>query len=74
MKLATAKAVITGGASGLGLATAERVIHAGGHVALLDVNDEQGALAAESLGERAIFIRTDVSDETSVRASVSAAR
>ena len=36
MELATAKAVITGGASGLGYATAERVIGAGGHVVLLD--------------------------------------
>ena len=74
MELATAKAVITGGASGLGLASAERVIAAGGHVALLDVNEEQGAEAARTLGERATFIQTDVSDEASVQAAVSAAK
>ena len=53
MKLATARAVITGGASGLGYATAERVIEAGGQVALLDVNDEQGANSAAALGDHA---------------------
>lgn len=70
MDLATAKAVITGGASGLGLATAERVVAAGGHVALLDVNEEQGKASAAQLGERATFIRTDVSDEASVQAAI----
>jgi len=70
MDLASAKAVISGGASGLGLATARRVIDAGGHAALLDINEEQGAKSAEDLGERAVFIRTDVSDEGGVRTSV----
>lgn len=73
MNLATAKAVISGGASGLGLATARRVIESGGHVALLDVNDEQGQASAIELGERATFLHTDVSDESSVRASMQAA-
>jgi NAD(P)-dependent dehydrogenase (short-subunit alcohol dehydrogenase family) len=67
MDLATAKAVISGGASGLGYATAERVIAAGGYTVLLDVNEEQGAASAESLGERALFVKTDVSDESAVR-------
>ena len=53
MDLATAKAVISGGASGLGYATAERVIGAGGHVVLLDINEEQGVTSAAELGERA---------------------
>ncbi len=70
MDLASAKAVISGGASGLGLATARRVIEAGGHAALLDVNEEQGAKSSEELGERAIFVNTDVSDEDGVRASI----
>jgi NAD(P)-dependent dehydrogenase (short-subunit alcohol dehydrogenase family) len=70
MDLASAKAVISGGASGLGLATAKRVIDAGGCAALLDVNEEQGIKNAEDLGERAIFLNTDVSDEDGVRASI----
>ena len=73
MDIATAKAVISGGASGLGLATAERVIAAGGTVTLLDLNDEQGAASSSSLGERARFIQTDVSDEASVKAALLAA-
>lgn len=74
MDLATAKAVITGGASGLGLATAERVIAAGGKAVLLDVNEEQGNASAASLGERASFVRTDVSDEASVQAAIAGAK
>jgi len=73
MELASAKAVISGGASGLGFATAQRVIDAGGQVVLLDINDEQGASSAASLGDRASFINTDVSNEASVKAAVSAA-
>lgn len=70
MELATAKAVISGGASGLGFATAKRVIDAGGQVVLFDINDEQGASSAASLGDRATYIKTDVSDENSVKAAV----
>ena len=67
MDITTAKAVISGGASGLGLATAERVVEAGGQAALLDVNVEQGEAAVAALGEHATFIATDVSDEAAVR-------
>jgi NAD(P)-dependent dehydrogenase (short-subunit alcohol dehydrogenase family) len=70
MDIASAKAVISGGASGLGLATARCVIEAGGHAALLDVNEEEGTKKAEELGERAVFLSTDVSDEDGVRASI----
>ncbi|NNF41001.1 MAG: 3-hydroxyacyl-CoA dehydrogenase [Woeseiaceae bacterium] len=74
MQLASARALITGGASGLGLATAERVINAGGHVVILDINDEQGEAAAARLGTRARYVKTDVADETSVRNAVAAAQ
>jgi NAD(P)-dependent dehydrogenase (short-subunit alcohol dehydrogenase family) len=73
MELATAKAVITGGASGLGFATAQRVIEAGGQVVLLDINDALGESSASKLGERASYINTDVADEASVKAAMSAA-
>ena len=73
MELASARAVISGGASGLGLATAQRVIDAGGQVVLLDIDDEQGAASAADLGDRAAFINTDVSSEESVKAALSAA-
>lgn len=67
MQLEAANAVITGGASGLGLATAERVIAAGGRVTLLDINEEQGRQQAEALGSRASFVMTDVANEESVQ-------
>lgn len=70
MQLSSAKAVITGGASGLGRATAERVIEAGGHVVILDINDEQGETSATAMGARAKYVRTDVSNEDSVKAAI----
>ena len=70
MELASAKAVVSGGASGLGFATAKRVIDAGGHAALLDVNDEQGEKSAAELGDRAMYVHTDVSNEAEVQAAI----
>ncbi|MGA7965475.1 MAG: 3-hydroxyacyl-CoA dehydrogenase [Gammaproteobacteria bacterium] len=63
-------ALISGGASGLGLATCERVIQAGGKVAMLDLNEKQGQAAAKKLGDNALFIATDVSSEQAVTAAV----
>ncbi len=74
MQLRESHAVVTGGASGLGLAVARLIVKSGGQVALLDVNAEQGASAATALGERAVFIATDVTDETAVDAAVAKAR
>ena len=74
MELGTSNAIITGGASGLGLAAADRILAAGGKVVLLDVNDEQGHAAAGGLGERAAFIKVDVTDEAAVDAAIQAAR
>ena len=73
MDMSLAKAVITGGASGLGFATATRVVADGGKVALLDVNDEQGSSAADALGDNALYLKTDVADEANVQESIAAA-
>lgn len=73
MDLATAKAVVSGGASGLGFATAARIIDAGGQIVLLDINDEQGAASSRKLGERASYLNTDVSNEASVKAALAKA-
>lgn len=65
--------VITGGASGLGFATARFMIEEkGAKVAIFDVNEEAGQKAAAELGERALFVRTDVTSDESVRQSVAA--
>ena len=64
--------VITGGASGLGLSTARYMIEEkGAKVAIFDVNEEAGQRAAAELGERAMFVRTDVTSDESVRQAVS---
>jgi NAD(P)-dependent dehydrogenase (short-subunit alcohol dehydrogenase family) len=73
MDLKNAKAVVTGGASGLGFATAARIIAAGGQAVLLDINEEQGAASVEKLGDQSMFIRTDVSDEGAVRSAMQSA-
>ncbi len=74
MQLKESHAVVTGGASGLGLAVASRIVQAGGKVTLLDVNEAQGNAAAATLGERAAFIATDVTDESAVNAAIERAR
>ncbi len=63
-------AVVTGGASGLGLATARAIIHGGGRVVLLDINQTEGERSASELGEGAFYSMTDVSDEASVDRSI----
>lgn len=59
-------AIVTGGASGIGLATVERFIAEGAKVTIADIAEEQGAAAAERLGDAAHFVRTDVTDEASI--------
>jgi NAD(P)-dependent dehydrogenase (short-subunit alcohol dehydrogenase family) len=74
MKLNESRAVVTGGASGLGLAVAKRIVAAGGKAVLLDVNQAEGAAAAASLGEHAAFVAVDVTNESAVNAAVEQAR
>ncbi|HET7922379.1 MAG TPA: 3-hydroxyacyl-CoA dehydrogenase [Gammaproteobacteria bacterium] len=63
-------AVVSGAASGLGFATCERIAKAGGKVAMLDMNEAQGAEAAKKLGSNALFIKADVASEQSVNDAV----
>ena len=63
-------AVITGGASGLGAATARRFTKAGGRIAIFDLNDELGAAMAAELGDGASYHRVNVADEESVAAAI----
>ena len=71
MNFSKTLAVITGGASGLGRAVAERVVAAGGKAAILDVQEAPGRAAAEQIG--AVFVHCDVAVEAQVTAAIAAA-
>lgn len=66
-------AVVTGGASGLGLATARRLIADGASVVLVDLESSAGAEVARDLGPNASFAPADVRDGDAVNAALDAA-
>lgn len=70
MRLEGKVALITGGAAGIGLATARRFVEEGARVALADVAQEAGERAATELGPGALFHRVDVTDGAGVEAWV----
>ncbi|MDP9100652.1 MAG: 3-hydroxyacyl-CoA dehydrogenase [Actinomycetota bacterium] len=70
MQLSSTVAVITGGASGLGLATARELAAHGAAVVLLDLPSAAGEDAAAGIPGTAIFVPTDVTDEDSVQAAI----
>lgn len=74
MQIAGHTFLVTGGASGLGAATARRLAGAGARVLISDVSSEQGMRLAGELGERALFKAADVTDESQVAAAIAAAR
>ena len=59
-------ALITGGASGLGLATAEKLLAAGSKIMLVDLNEDNVKKASESLGDETAYAISNVTDEDSV--------
>jgi 3-oxoacyl-[acyl-carrier protein] reductase len=65
--------LVTGAASGIGKATAERFIADGANVVLADINEAAGAALAAGLGSRARFVRVDHNDRAQIRAAVAVA-
>ncbi|TSH73082.1 3-hydroxyacyl-CoA dehydrogenase [Acinetobacter sp. RF15A] len=63
MKIQGKVIVVTGGASGLGAATATHLVEQGAQVILVDMNQELGIALAQQLGEQAEFVQLDVTDE-----------
>ena len=71
MKIEGANALVAGGASGLGAATARRLAEAGAHVTIADLNAEKGEALAGELGAK--FVSCDVTEPEQVEAAVGAA-
>ena len=68
-----AVAFVAGGAGGFGAATARGLHAAGATVVVGDLDEVKGRAVADDLGERAVFMRTDVLSETSVKAALATA-
>jgi NAD(P)-dependent dehydrogenase (short-subunit alcohol dehydrogenase family) len=65
--------LVSGGASGLGGATAQLLTGSGANVVIADINKEKGEALARTLGSNARFVETNVADEESVKSAVGAA-
>ena len=73
MRLDGRTVLVTGGASGLGGATVEMVVGAGGRAVILDVNEQAGQALAAALGGSVRFVKTDVTSDADVQRAVDAA-
>jgi NAD(P)-dependent dehydrogenase (short-subunit alcohol dehydrogenase family) len=72
MQIGETVAIVTGGASGLGEATARNFAAGGARVAIFDMNAAKGEKVAAELGKQAIFRKVNVTEEESVKAGVEA--
>lgn len=73
MRIEGTVALVTGGASGLGRATAEGLVAAGARVVLADLASSDGVAVADALGDAARFVPTDVTSEDDVARALDAA-
>jgi NAD(P)-dependent dehydrogenase (short-subunit alcohol dehydrogenase family) len=73
VKLQRKTALVTGGGSGLGLATVKELIGSGARAVIVDLPSSDGEVVAKELGERAVFAAADVTDQSDVQAAVDAA-
>lgn len=73
MQLSGLTTAVTGGASGLGLATAQRLVAAGGQVTIIDLPGSAGEQVAADLGDAARFVAADVTDSEQFAAALDAA-
>jgi NAD(P)-dependent dehydrogenase (short-subunit alcohol dehydrogenase family) len=70
MDISGAAALVTGGASGLGAATARALVDAGAKVTIVDLNEDAGTECAKALGGSTVFVRADVTDPDAVSTAV----
>jgi NAD(P)-dependent dehydrogenase (short-subunit alcohol dehydrogenase family) len=70
MEISNKVSLVTGWASGLGLATADLLIESGSKVMLLELNEDNAKAAAEKLGSNASYVVANVTDETSIQSAI----
>src|SRR5215510_3683804 len=70
MRINDRTVIVSGGASGLGGATVEMLVAAGGRVVILDVNEKAGRALASRLGPAVRFMRTDVTSSDEVKQAI----
>lgn len=73
MRLDGRAVMVTGGASGLGLATVDMIVAAGGRAAIVDVNEQAGSTAVTRLGDAVRFVKTDVTSDRDMQRAVDVA-
>lgn len=73
MDISQGSVLVTGGAGGFGGATARRMAALGAKVVIADVADERGKALAAELGNGAVYVRTDIMDESAIIAAVETA-
>lgn len=74
MELKQVVAMVTGGASGLGGATARRFAEQGAKVVIVDLNEEKGQALADELGDYGVFVKCDVASEEDIQQAVDTAK
>ena len=72
MRLEGRTVIVTGGASGLGGATVDMIVAAGGRAVIVDINEQAGAAKAAQHGNSAHFVKTDVTSDTEMQNAVDA--
>ena len=66
-------AIVSGGATLIGVECARALVNRGAQVIIADINDDDGKAAADALGDKAVFVHTDVTDDKSIDACIAAA-
>ena len=72
MRFEGSTVIVTGGASGLGGATVDMIVAAGGRTVIVDINEQGGAAKAAQNGKSAHFVKTDVTSDTEMQRAVDA--
>lgn len=70
MKMEECRAIVTGGASGLGEATVRNIVQKGGKTVIFDLSEESGQRLQKELGESVLFLKADVTKEVNIQESV----